>query len=168
MYYPDLTPYKYGFETEFNVVNVGWLSKTNEFPIGDVSELFLDNLKKFMLRPPCNRMRGWHTCEFCDGATRTSDLNYIDDIDLRNGEVWIPDVNEKLIYAAPTMIWHYINKHNYLPPSNFITSCEQFDFNSNWTPETIISIERKRMMPKSDKQLVDGDIYYINLNKGDL
>ena len=162
MYYPDLTPYEYGFKSEYNVVNVGWLSKDHEFPTGDVSELFINNLKKFMLRPPCNRMRGWHTCEFC-GGERCSYLEYNgESIYLGNGEVWIADVNEKLIYAAPTMIWHYINIHNYLPPDQFIKSCEEFDFESDWTASTVINIAMKKMMPMSNIDCSNKDVYYVN------
>lgn len=162
MYYPDLTPYEYAFKTEYNVVNVGWLSKDHEFPTGDVSELFLDNLQKFMIKDRHNIMRGYHHCEVCnDEVFHTIKYNDVL-IHLGNGEVWIPDVSKELIYAAPTLLLHHITEHNYLPPSNFIKSCEEFNFESDWTASAVINIEMKKMIPMSNIDCSNKDVYYVN------
>ena len=45
----------------------------------------------------------------------------VDGIELRvgNGEVHIAG-QEGTVYAAPTMIVHYVQKHGYCPPTEFI------------------------------------------------
>jgi len=41
------------------------------------------------------------------------------ELPLGNAEIWIPD-GAGGIFAAPNLIVHYIETHNYLPPSEFI------------------------------------------------
>lgn len=163
MYYPDLSHYSYVFDTKFNVVNIGWLSNKYTFNTeGILSQLFINNLEKIISLGLHNHMRGSHECEFCETDHIHKKLKYNDtEIWLGNGEIWIPDIKQQRIFSSPSLLWHYIIDHNYIPPIDFIESCEQFDFNSNWTPKTIISIEYNKMMPKSNIQIVDGPIYYV-------
>lgn len=167
MYYKDLTPYSYGFDTDFNVVNIGWLSNKYTFnQTGTLSPLFINNLEKITALGFYNHMRGSHTCEFCQNKHEYNHLEYNGKkIFLGNGEIWIPDVNTQRVFVSPSLLWHYIKEHNYIPPIEFIESCERFDFNSDWNPQTIISIEHNKMWSKTE--LVGGPIYYTNTHKED-
>lgn len=44
---------------------------------------------------------------------------------LPSAELWIP--SHETIYAAPIMILHFIEVHNYLPPAEFIAAVEALD-----------------------------------------
>ena len=110
MYYEDLTPYEYGCNTK-NVFNIGWLEKGHEFPTGDFPE------KERVLYKLKNKKKAWlckgsHECDFCEkspykNGIRTRGPN-------GNGEYRFGK------YSAPALIRHYIKKHNYKPPQEFI------------------------------------------------
>ena len=50
-------------------------------------------------------LRGLHTCEFCHVIKNTGEIRVF---------------NNDKTYAAPTMIYHYIKYHGYIPPKEFI------------------------------------------------
>jgi hypothetical protein len=111
-YTADMTPSDSGDRA------VGWLHPDQPFPKGPVSTEFLARLKEFA--SGCNasaRALGWgamcgvHTCEFCDKFCAT-------------GSFGVPFADSLLI--APAMIAHYVEAHQYAPPSEFaiaITGC---------------------------------------------
>lgn len=104
-HYSDLTPYNYRHYSE-QELNVGWLQKDNEFTTGEVPEGFLDRLKKFE-KNRFFKTRGMHFCEFCQENHSSSD------------EIRVVSKDGK-VYASPTLLSHYIDEHNYLPPQEFI------------------------------------------------
>lgn len=129
MYYPDLSPYQYLREPRVFEwrrlrwgrlpLNVGWLSRSNTFPTGSVPTEALDVLFA-ACRNPVRRTRGYQECVFCvnskkpiratrDGVT----------IALGDAEVRIRGV-KGTTFAAPTLVYHYITDHSYLPPAAFI------------------------------------------------
>lgn len=128
VYYPDLSPH-YTQKTltkidspnakEFlrinNYVNIGWLDTDHDFPKGDVDPKLVDKIKR---APVSNVTKGWHNCIFCDNkedswAARSSK------------ERKIPGKNG-ISYCYPDMLAHYIEKHNYLPPKEFLDAVEEY------------------------------------------
>jgi hypothetical protein len=124
MYYPDLTPYVYyqKFGTlvpilhDPNTLNVGWLDRTQPYPQGETSEEFQDRLFEFC-QSPVMVTRGVHQCSFCEFRGKTA----------RGGkELWLGHAEIRVIgkgrkiYAAPTLVYHYVVAHKYLPPDEFI------------------------------------------------
>lgn len=104
MYYPDLSPYVY-LGREPNTFNVGWLSAAYSYQTGDVPEQFIERLRACLtitVRPTF----GGHDCELC------------------NDECWGEEIRVfgegDIVYAAPTMIYHYVVDHHYRPPQEFI------------------------------------------------
>jgi hypothetical protein len=97
----DLSPYNYMRHNE-SVKSVGWLE--GDYPKGYVDPNVIELLEKY---PIINKCRGSHEREYCGES-------------LGNGEIWT--VGEHGVYAAPTLLIHYIKEHNYLPPSEFIDS----------------------------------------------
>lgn len=91
-----------------NLISVGWLSPSWEFPRGDVPGGFYDKLCQILKDP-------WepfvsvclHQCELCqfDGPHGTAN-------------VFIPYKGK--IYVAPALITHYVGAHWYKPPDVFI------------------------------------------------
>ena len=120
MYFEDLSPYVYFipkcvpdehkrrcFE---GLLNVGWLENGYPFETGSTSWRFRSRLRKLARNPVRAELFGHHECDLCEGngpkATGTGEI-----------EVSGPDGSS---YTAPVLIVHYVSKHNYLPPQEFI------------------------------------------------
>lgn len=124
-YFADLTPYTYiGNLTRENERNVGWLDRDHAFAQGHIPEGVLATIFA-LCKTPVNQTRGFHPCVFCldwsmgikvtrDGTT----------VLLGSAEIRVPS-RSGLIYAAPTLIYHYIKDHNYQPPQEFIDAVSQ-------------------------------------------
>jgi hypothetical protein len=95
-------------------IAVGWLHPDHEFPKAPVPVEFLAKLKEFSRRwGDSIRSLGWgaaggfHTCKFCGEA-------------LASGTFGVPAGNR--IFDAPEMIAHYVERHDYAPPAEFISA----------------------------------------------
>lgn len=105
-YFPDLTPHSYSaYTVEDGVLNVGWLGEGNSFLTGDVPGKFVSALKT-LCSCPILLHRGMHNCEYCGKESG-------------NGQIRVCHSN-RIWYAAPTMVYHYVVSHRYLPPVEFI------------------------------------------------
>jgi hypothetical protein len=124
MYFPDLTPYEYGqTEPQPNVLNVGWLSVAQAFPVGIPDERLVRALGR-LIASPVNLYRGWHFCEFCSTRAKTVSPGRIRMLDpaartLGNGEIRVTSA-AGITYVAPVLVLHYVVAHGYLPPQEFI------------------------------------------------
>jgi hypothetical protein len=153
--YEDLKAYEYwSTGTISEVLNVGWLGKSHEFPQGEVSEKVVQKLADILLvgsqgkcQPIVNRMRGFFDCELCDAHSEELKLKKGDrTLLLGNAEILIPYSNKKGYYfSAPTLIYHYIIEHHYLPPQEFIDSLLMFNLEDAFPGSDILKdlIERR-------------------------
>jgi len=122
-YYEDLTTFVYGREQpNENILNVGWLSDSEHFHKGKVSNDFLSALK-VLVENPVNLYRGVHHCEFCPPPIYEPIPNRIVSRIVRdcpngNGEIRIQYKDKT--FVAPVLVYHYVTEHNYKPPSEFI------------------------------------------------
>jgi hypothetical protein len=93
--------------------------------ISEVLRLVRDN--------PVNRTRGWHRCDLCG---RPSDVSrpepaYPAQMDLDGSPVFLGDCEIRVqdragvVYAAPSLLAHYMAAHAYLPPSQFLRALRQ-------------------------------------------
>ena len=111
MFFEELSPYRYGGFSGRSLLwrelNVGWLDGAYQFAQGNI-------------------------CQFCspapEGPTRIC----------RNGREIVVGHAEirvrgrgRISYAAPTLIYHYIEVHRYLPPQEFIESVLASDLKRN-------------------------------------
>src|SRR6267142_4782726 len=123
MYQRDLTPYRYDIPDPLpDVLAVGWLSRTNGFPHGDVPCEFANALERLLVSNRVNQMRGFHVCEFCKKSPIFCSTPAHIEIALGSAEIWMPSRENRVIYAAPDLIYHYVLEHRYLPPNDFIHS----------------------------------------------
>jgi hypothetical protein len=128
MYFPDFSHYVYGREfPESHILNVGWLSKEHAFKRGPSPEWLVIRLRD-RIAAPVNLFRGSHACEFCpEPPTKTlpGGIKIADHPKhtLGNGEIRVRALDGK-IYVAPVLICHYVECHQYLPPSEFIEAVE--------------------------------------------
>jgi hypothetical protein len=106
-FYEDLSPYNYTHYCE-KELNIGWLQKDKDFPVGDTPEGFLERLKWFAEKPFPMFHAGHHLCEFCEDKNANSSC-----------ELRIVGADDT-VYACPILIIHYIEVHKYLPPQQFI------------------------------------------------
>ena len=124
-FFADLSDYTYANSTfaRPGTKAVGWLARDHEFPRMAPKEEVLELLWQYG-SVSVALMRGGHDCEFCpSGRARRAE---------RNGEGRLLGVaeirvfsREGQVYAAPTMIYHYVAVHHYKPPDEFLQAlCE--------------------------------------------
>jgi hypothetical protein len=119
-YFEDLSDYAYS-RSEFNRLgtkNVGWLDTAHEFPIGTPTEDLLDLVWDYC-KVSIAQTRGIHECQRCPSGTS----HFVE----RNGQHLLLGSAEirvfakgGVIYAAPTLVYHYISVHHYAPPDEFV------------------------------------------------
>lgn len=120
-YFNDLSNYAYLPEfARPRSLNVGWLGLGHDFDKMTPSDADLNLLWEFC-KVSIAQTRGIHNCDFCKGNQPV--------VGERNGlslllgtseiRVFSPDGT---IYAAPTLIYHYVLQHNYRPPDEFMNA----------------------------------------------
>ena len=134
-YFPDLSPYAYGYRAHQGVVHVGWLDNAHPFVHGTVEARLIERMK-LLAAKPVELYRGVHICELCvepPGLVKTlTNRVFIDPncswaqwVDQRssNGEIRVS--RGGVTFAAPVLIVHYIEEHGYLPPADFLKAVEE-------------------------------------------
>jgi hypothetical protein len=109
VYFADLTPYEFLKRNEPNTFNVGWLDAEHDFSKGNVPGMVIERLKS-LAKKPTNQTRGFHLCPFCKSESADA---------ASSAEIRVGGRNGKL-YAAPVLVCHYIEVHNYQPPQEFV------------------------------------------------
>lgn len=115
-FFADLTPYAYlrgSFTEGRDALNVGWLEVNELFPTGPVPGTVVTRLQE-LIQHPVNECRGFHICPWC---WRSDHLTPRDT--WGNGEIRVTGA-DGAVYAAPVLIAHYIEAHQYQPPAAFI------------------------------------------------
>lgn len=123
-YYADLSPYEYT-NADLPMLNVGWLAAGHEFRTGGVPDEAFSRLLR-LADAQVNIMRGVHDCEFCaeESPIRMVAPNERGYVSLGMGEIHVRDDFGRL-YAAPSLILHYIQAHDYRPPDDFIRAVDE-------------------------------------------
>lgn len=117
MYYEDLTPFEY--HPAYSGLNIGWLDGQHPFPTGESTPEFLDPLFGVIQSGDFTRCAaaGTHTCEICGSRDVIFERNG-EEIFVGNTEISIPC--DGIHYIAPSLIYHYVADHHYLPPDPFV------------------------------------------------
>jgi hypothetical protein len=110
MYFSDLSPYPYSKRSS---LSVGWLDSSHDYEQGEVPKDFLERLSVFCDNPVFVTM-GVHECDFCQGAGGSGG-----GLEYGSGEIWVFGPGSAH-YVAPDMIQHYVVRHHYRPPEEFI------------------------------------------------
>jgi hypothetical protein len=117
-YYADLSRYEY-LPTEQEMINIGWLAGDQDYPSRSVPADVLQALV-IMADDQANLTRGLHNCDFCDEESPLIVPAPVEDghVALGMGELHV-EGDKGQIYAAPSLIVHYMSAHQYWPPSEF-------------------------------------------------
>ncbi|TMC97397.1 MAG: hypothetical protein E6J05_12115 [Chloroflexi bacterium] len=131
-WFADLTPYTYhehvGGEPEPNTLNIGWLDTGMEFSTGECDRDFVARLRD-LCRDGVNRTRGLYRCNLCStsafGGIWPPESNRVaspgGDFVVGGAEIRVTGA-DGTVYAAPDMIIHYVERHQYKPPEQFVAA----------------------------------------------
>jgi hypothetical protein len=129
-YFRDLTEYAYGREpTLAGAINVGWLSRWHRFPRGRPPAGFTDGLLDLCFSEPANIHAGYHDCSFCllRSLFHRPPIVYKDGRQLMLGSCVLSVTHQDgTVFACPNLIYHYVRRHRYLPPSEFVEAVMQW------------------------------------------
>ncbi|GAA1038179.1 hypothetical protein GCM10009557_53460 [Virgisporangium ochraceum] len=147
-YFEDLTEYTYcerevisidGGYVEYRSghrrLNVGWMDAPHPVPTGDVPGWLPARLLDLIDGPLVNVMRGFHLCTHCGDFDRAmlTVPHGSGTVSMGHAELRVPGEGTTM-YAAPTLIWHYVTGHGYRPPEPFIDALQTYD--DSWIPRT--------------------------------
>jgi hypothetical protein len=135
-YFPDYSPYAYGHGSHPGVVHVGCLDNVHSYSKGAVDARLIEKMK-FLVSKPVELYRGIHICELCAEPPDLVKTNLPNPVVIdpncararwvaqrsSNGEIRVS--REGIIFAGPVLIVHYIEAHNYLPPTEFLKTVEE-------------------------------------------
>ncbi|XXX76295.1 hypothetical protein WMF30_52460 [Sorangium sp. So ce134] len=118
-YYPDLSPCDYFGRWQDVLRAVGWHEPNHPFATGSVSKNFFEALMRLLSDPwqPA-AVAGYQKCAYCRFTGGPAELR-LEGVTVRVGasNLFVP--TEKEVYVAPSLIAHYIDAHEYCPPSIF-------------------------------------------------
>ncbi|MGW2563463.1 DUF7919 family protein [Streptomyces sp. NPDC001514] len=122
-YYADLTPYTYdrdnwapaasGLWRGVTLLNVGWLDSGRGYATGSPPPDLVERLKGMTRTHRAQQTRGFHLCPWC--ASRLAARR----LDGPRGSAEIRVMGDGVAYAAPELIAHYVEAHDYQPPADF-------------------------------------------------
>jgi len=137
-YFADLTPYGYRWiEPHFNekLLNVGWLDPSVMFERCSVADDLLEKLFR-LSQKPVNLTRGYHHCPYQSSSTPDAHRSVPAQmklgpwtISVGSGEIRVPGTNG-IVYAAPTLIGHYIQTYESCPPQEFLPAVANLRINN--------------------------------------
>lgn len=156
-YFEDLSHYTYQdvdaistgsgyviYRPDYERLNVGWIDQAHPAATGPVPDGFLDALLDIVDGDLTNVMRGFHLCHLCPRTPETG-MPSIEHrgkrVPLGHAEIRVP-AHSGVMFAAPTLIAHYVKTHGYQPPEMFVRAVlvyEDFwmtDPASPWIPAT--------------------------------
>lgn len=117
----DLEPYlgcPADAELGIDPLAVGWLQRNRSFSQGGVPEGFLERLLAFCFEQnTVCATAGARRCPLCGESVEPITG---DEKTAQFGQAEIRVLGEVDIFAAPTLIYHYVTEHGYRPPDIFI------------------------------------------------
>ena len=113
------------FQPRYRRLNVGWLDAPHPVPTGPVPDWLPPKLLDVAAGPQVNVMRGFHLCTLCGDAFDRSMLS-VGAAQLGHAEVRVP-AGDGVVFAAPTLVWHYVTAHGYRPPQAFVDALATYD-----------------------------------------
>lgn len=118
-YLADLSDYNYFREFMRPCTKaIGWLDSRHGFDNSGCSDEALDALWAYC-KVSVGQLRGYHQCDLCGGDEFVVESWGGESLLLGTSEIRVFGA-AGTIYAAPTMIFHYVRRHFYRPPGEFL------------------------------------------------
>jgi len=118
--YEDLTPCAHrSADVEGELIAVGWLGSESEFATGEVPANFSETLNTLVTSRAVRRIRRWEACPFCDDEYPVRIKVGGRSAPVGDAEIRVV-ATDGIVYAAPTLIAHYVAAHGYCPPGPFV------------------------------------------------
>ena len=119
--FEDFTEYSYLSDSARpDTKNIGWLGEESSFKIAIQPDNVLD-----LVWSACSisiaQTRGFHLCPFCGKFSANCADRGSESLFLGTTEISVLSKNGR-IYAAPTLMYHYMAVHHYCPPDEFLTA----------------------------------------------
>jgi len=123
-YFEDLSSYVYepSYGTS-QTKNVGWLERGHEFAQMSPSERDLELLWSYC-QLSIVQTRGVHECDLCEPHQIVVVERQGFKLLLGTSEIRVFS-NDGIVYAAPSLIYHYVNFHHYKPPEEFLKALRE-------------------------------------------
>ncbi|MFE6782041.1 hypothetical protein ACFVFF_07250 [Streptomyces sp. NPDC057680] len=156
MFYADLSPYDYSdegetftdvtdgmrfvaFQPAYERLNIGWLEAGFSWTSGQASQDFGRRLLAVIDAQQVNAMLGLHECDLCPTSLPDTHPWYTPRPGDRRasagtGEIRVPG-SPGTVFAAPSLIGHYVVDHGYMPPQQFVEAVLAFDLYGAWPPK---------------------------------
>jgi hypothetical protein len=117
--FQDLSDYQYRRDdARPGTKNVGWLGGGQEFERATPTDALLRALWGYC-KVSVVQMRGIHECEFCSEPSSYNAEREGEQLLLGAAEIRVFS-DAPSIFAAPTLIYHYVSVHHYRAPEQFI------------------------------------------------
>ena len=113
-YFEDLSDY----QDRANVKRIGWLERGRSFQKTLPSDETLDLLWNFCTISAA-QTRGRHYCDLCEPHKLVDAERDGVSLSLGSSEIRVFSPTG-VVYAAPTLIFHYVSVHHYQPPDEFL------------------------------------------------
>lgn len=147
-HFSDLSFYQYCHGNPPQTKNVGWLERSHEFKKEPPSEGILDLLWRFC-KISIMQTAGFHRCDLCHPSTTVSVVRDGSKVALGSAEIRVlskentSTTRERLsrqepgllflrkslvpfdVYAAPNLVYHYVEVHHYKPPDEFLNALRE-------------------------------------------
>lgn len=120
--YKDFSKYQINDKEIENVVNIGWLGEKDSFIKGGTSYEFLVKLWEYYKCPVLLTRKIYQNKSLDGDGNSFVAMGKGRSVQLGSFEIRVLDEAEKTVYAAPSLLIHYIVNHHYLPPIEFINA----------------------------------------------
>ena len=117
-YFEDLSAYAYSGFGPSSATNVGWLDSGHHFRAAPSDPKVLTALWEFC-RISVAQSRGFHLCPFCLSEEPIWAERNGECLLLGSSEIRVFSAETDAIYAAPNLVYHYVEVHHYEPPVEF-------------------------------------------------
>jgi hypothetical protein len=124
-WYADLTPCTY-FDGEqphgAKLLAVGWLEHGHAYQHGMVDSAVINKLVALFRNSwEPGMFLGWHDCDLCQPPSWPDAFHAAEgSVPMGIANLFVPGTG--VLYAAPSLILHYIAVHGYAPPEAFCTA----------------------------------------------
>ena len=119
----DLRPLPFeahGLQSRLPILGVGWLSNDGPLAKGPVAVEVFERLAEMLLNAwQPYAVGGSHSCSFCLFTGGPKAIRHRDrSIELGSNNLILPAGSAVIV--APSLILHYVDSHQYCPPSSFV------------------------------------------------